>query len=68
MIPLSVKYITDDMQRKLKKIEGAIKNLRTSNRYVWGETALQREIQHIKTLTKDFLKYLNLKYIFKIIR
>ncbi|MBQ8637033.1 MAG: sce7726 family protein [Clostridia bacterium] len=56
MIPLSVKYITDDMQRKLKKIEGAIKNLRTSNRYVWGETALQREIQYIKTLTKDLLK------------
>jgi len=56
MIPLSVKYITDNMQRKLSKIEGAIKNLRTNNRYVWGETTLQREIQHIKTLTKDLLK------------
>ena len=56
MIPLSIEYLTDDMQEKVDKIDTAIKELRSSRDNVWGESALRREIQNIEKLTKELLK------------
>ena len=56
LIPLSIEYLTKDMQEKVNKIDSAISALKNSKRYIWGESALNREVQYIEKLTNDLLK------------
>lgn len=56
MIPLSIEYLTDDMEGQVGKINDAIKDLRSGRSHSWGESALRREIQNIEKLTKELLK------------
>lgn len=59
MIPLSLNFLTEEMQRKLNKIDCAISDLRKSGSYVWGATPLDREKEYIRKLTYNFMKSLN---------
>lgn len=54
-IPLSVEYLTYDMQNELNEIETAINTMRNSTKYIWGRSALDREMQYIKKLAADLL-------------
>ena len=57
LIPLSIEYITDNMQTKLDEIYNVINERRNSQGYFsCGETALNREINHIKMLTKELIE------------
>ena len=56
LIPLSIEYLTNDMQEKVNKIDGAISALGNSNRYIWGKSALEREVKYIEKLTNDLLQ------------
>ncbi|MCH5188072.1 MAG: sce7726 family protein [Oscillospiraceae bacterium] len=56
MIPLSIEYLTDDMEEQAGRINDAIKDLRSGKSHSWGESALRREIQNIEMLAKELLK------------
>jgi len=56
LIPLSTEYLLNDMQEKVDKIDCALSAMRNSKRYIWGGTALRREVQYIEKLTNDLLK------------
>lgn len=59
MIPLSLNFLTEEMQKKLNKIDCAINDLRKSDSYVWGAAPLNREKEYIRKLTYNFMKSLN---------
>lgn len=43
MIPLSVEYLTEDMQAKIDEINETVSLIRHSTSYVWGEAPLELE-------------------------
>ena len=53
-IPLSVEYLTLNMQKKVNEISNVIHSLRNNSNCV--RTALTREVQYIKKLTAELLK------------
>lgn len=59
MIPLSIEFITADMQKKVDKINDSIQALRNVNDYVWGDAPLRREIEYIKKSAGALIKGTN---------
>lgn len=59
MIPLSLDYVTKEMNKKLNILDEAVRKLKTNTGWVWGESPLQREKDYIWKLTQDFLKSMN---------
>ncbi len=56
MIPLSLEYITNDMQSKLNNINAAIQSLRQSHHYIWGKVPLNRQIEYVKKLAAELME------------
>lgn len=55
MIPLSLDFITSEMQRKVSEINEAIKRLQKGYRWQWGTTPLEQEKKYIQKITNEFL-------------
>lgn len=55
MIPLSVDVVTNEMQKKVNKINQSIDRLKNSYRWQWGTVPLENEKLYIKKITADFL-------------
>ena len=53
-IPLSIEYLTSNMQKKVNEISNVIHSLRNNSNCV--RTALTREVQYIEKLTHELLK------------
>lgn len=58
MIPLSDGYIADSMQHQLDEIRDALKTLKSSSYWEWGEAPLDRERKYILSLFSQFEKNL----------
>ena len=57
MIPLSVRYLEQDLENKLQVLNEAIYDLRNNaGYYVWGEEPLERQKKYITSLTKDLVE------------
>ncbi len=59
MIPLSLDYVTNEMNKKLSILDEAVRKLKTNTGWVWGESPLRREKDYIWKLTQDFLNSMN---------
>ncbi len=55
MIPLSVDVVTNEMQKKVNKINQSIDRLKNSYRWQWGTVPLENEKSYIKKTTSEFL-------------
>ncbi len=55
MIPLSVKYITQDMEQQLLRLSQATQSLKNNVDYIWRASQLEKEKNKIRKLTNNFL-------------
>ncbi|MBR4859197.1 MAG: sce7726 family protein [Clostridia bacterium] len=55
MIPVSVKFVTDEMKKKVAEINDSINRLKNSYSWKWGSAPLEQEKKYIKKITNDFL-------------
>ena len=55
MIPVSVKFVTDEMEKKVAEINHSISRLKNSYSWKWGSAPLEQEKKYIKKITNDFL-------------
>ncbi len=55
MIPVSVKFVTDEMEKKVAEINHSINRIKNSYRWQWGSAPLEQEKKYIKKITNDFL-------------
>lgn len=59
MIPVSVKFVTDEMEKKVAEINDSISRLKNSYSWKWGSVPLEQEKKYIKKITNDFLDSFN---------
>lgn len=59
MIPVSVKFVTDEMEKKVEEINDSISRLKNSYSWKWGSVPLEQEKKYIKKITNDFLDSFN---------
>ncbi len=55
MIPVSVKFVTDEMEKKVTEINHSISRLKNGYSWKWGSAPLEQERKYIKKITNDFL-------------
>ena len=55
MIPVSVKFVTDEMEKKVAEINHSINRIKNSYCWKWGSAPLEQERKYIKKITNDFL-------------
>ena len=48
MIPVSVKFVTDEMEKKVAEINDSINRLKKSYSWKWGSVPLEQEKKYIK--------------------
>ena len=60
MIPISIEYVTNEMQKKIAEIEEAVKGMH----YEAGSTvALENEKRNIRKLTEQLIKSMDFRYV-----
>lgn len=56
LIPLSVEFITENMQRKVDEIKEAMQALKGTSNNIWGKSRLLRELKYIKKGAGELIK------------
>lgn len=62
MIPLSLTYLTNEMNRQLSEIDMAVGRLKGSSSWVWESSKLEKEKDKIRNLTYKFLDSMKYKH------
>lgn len=56
MIPVSVDFVTNEMEKKVDEINKSINRLKKGYRWQWGTAPLENEKKYIKKITSEFLE------------